>query len=60
MWQRNLLFVGLIVAGLIALGSRLLSNDPIVHPTTFDPSRYQQPEMRTVLDQVDSDFEAAW
>jgi hypothetical protein len=59
-WQRNLLFVGLSVVGLIALGSRLLSNDPIKHPATFDASRYQQPEIRSVLDQIDREFEASW
>lgn len=60
MWQRNLLFAVLSAVGLIALGSRLLSNDPIVQPTKFNASRYQQPEIRTVLDKVDSEFEASW
>ena len=60
MWQRNLLFVGLSVLGLIVLASRLLSNDPIESPKDFDATRYQQPEIRTVLDQVDSEFEASW
>ncbi len=60
MWQRNLLFASLSVVGLVALGSRLLSNDPIETPAAFDATRYQQPEMRSVLDQVDSEFEASW
>ena len=60
MWQRNLLFIGLSALGLIALGSRLLSNDPIESPVSFDATRYQQPEIRTVLDQVDGEFETAW
>jgi len=59
-WQRNLLFIGLSIVGLIALGSRLLSNDPIETPVTFNASRYQQPEIRTVLDQVDREFETSW
>ncbi len=60
MWQRNLLFASLSVVGLVALGSRLLSNDPIETPAAFDATRYQQPEMRSVLDQVDSEFVASW
>ncbi len=60
MWQRNLLFIGLSALGLMALGSRLLSNDPIESPVSFDATRYQQPEIRTVLDQVDGEFETAW
>ena len=60
MWQRNLLFIGLSIVGLIALGSRLLSNDPIEMPVTFNASRYQQPEIRAVLDQVDREFESSW
>ncbi|MDA1049595.1 MAG: DUF1553 domain-containing protein [Planctomycetota bacterium] len=60
MWQRNLLFASLSVVGLIALGSRLLSNDPIETPADFDAARYQQPEIRSVLDRVDGEFEAAW
>ena len=60
MWQRNLLFAGLSVVGLIALGSRLLSSDPIEDPATFDAGRYQQREMRAVLDKIDSEFEASW
>jgi hypothetical protein len=59
-WQRNLLFIGLSIVGLIALGSRLLSNDPIEMPVTFNASRYQQPEIRAVLDQVDREFESSW
>ena len=60
MWQRNLLFASLSVVGLVALGSRLLSSDPIKSPSSFDPTRYQQPEIRRVLDQVDSEFAASW
>ncbi|MCA9120938.1 MAG: DUF1553 domain-containing protein [Planctomycetales bacterium] len=60
MWQRNLLFISLGVAGLAALGSRLLSNDPIVQPTKFDATRYERPDIRIALQQVDDEFEASW
>jgi Protein of unknown function (DUF1553)/Protein of unknown function (DUF1549) len=60
MWQRNLLFVSLSLLGLAALASRLLSNTPIESPVSFDPARYERPEIRRVLDQVDHEFEAAW
>ena len=60
MWQRNLLFVGLSIAGLAAIASRLFSYDPIENPADFNPTRYQQPEIRTVLDKVDAEFETSW
>ncbi len=60
MWQRNLLFVGLSIVGLAAVGSRLLSSDPIETPQDFRPSRYQDPDVRSVLDRVDAEFESTW
>ncbi|MEX0819361.1 MAG: DUF1553 domain-containing protein, partial [Pirellulaceae bacterium] len=32
----------------------------IKHPVTFDATRYQRPEIRSVLDRVDAEFEASW
>jgi hypothetical protein len=60
MWRRNLLFLGLIVGGVFALGAGLM---PPRHPepqTRFDASAYQAPDFVTVVQRVDASFRQAW
>src|SRR4029453_17595012 len=40
MWARNLLFIGVSVAGLLALGDQLLRRNRIDRPADFEPGRF--------------------
>jgi hypothetical protein len=40
MWQRNLLFVGVCIVGLLAIGDQLLRRNRVETPTEFDPRRF--------------------
>lgn len=60
MWARNLLFVGLVLVGFVGVAAGLLSSNPIEHPTDFNPRRFQAPVTRSIIDQVDQEFERYW
>lgn len=60
MWARNVLFIGLGVAGLGALVGTILLGDPRPHADEFRPAQYRRDEFRHVVDQIDAEFRAAW
>ena len=40
MWARNLLFVGVSLAGLVAIGNQLLRRDRVDRPADSEPGRF--------------------
>lgn len=60
MWRRNALFIGLALFGSAAVAALLLSADKVGPPRNFVPDRYEQPEYRDVLRQIDQQFAAVW
>jgi len=40
MWARNLLFIGICVAGLLAIGDQLLRRNRVDRPADFEPGRF--------------------
>src|SRR5688572_15182770 len=40
MWARNLLFVGISIAGLVAIGDQLLRRNRIDQPASLEPGRF--------------------
>lgn len=60
MWARNLLLAGLVLAGFVGIAAGLLSSDSVEQPVDFDPSRFDDATARSVIDQVDREFEDYW
>jgi hypothetical protein len=46
--------------GFALIAARLLSSDRIEDPLKLDRQRYQRPEYRTLIDQIDREFEQHW
>lgn len=59
-WWRNLLFIGLCLAGLGYLGSNLLTRNRIPRPDSFDPQRAKAEYFAPVVATIDSEFQADW
>jgi hypothetical protein len=60
MWMRNLLFLGLVLGGVTALGAALFPlpvSSPIDH---FDGQEFQSPEFRSVVERVNALFQQQW
>src|SRR5262245_3329953 len=59
MWKRNLLFLGLIAAG-VALGAGFLPPRQPRPVTSHDASAYQAEDFRAVVAKVDASFRRNW
>lgn len=60
MWARNLLFIGLVGGGIIALSASLFPSEKPPRVSHFDPQPIQTAEFRSVVEQVNVAFRAEW
>jgi hypothetical protein len=60
MWRRNLLFLGLLGGGIVALGAGLMPPRQPKPLTRFDARAYQAPDVVAVVRRVDASFRHAW
>src|SRR5436309_16069336 len=60
MWLRNLLFLGLVLGGAVALGVILFPPPAPQRVSHFDPGEYTQPDFRAVVEQVDAAVRQPW
>ena len=60
MWAKNVLFVGLVAAGLIALGAALFPPAAPPRVRGFQPSAKQEPAFEAVVTEVDAAFRQGW
>jgi hypothetical protein len=60
MWQRNLLFVGLVGGGLLILVSQLIPAREPRPSTDWDRAAYSDASFRDVVDRVDRSFRQHW
>ena len=59
LWQRNLLFAVVCLAGVGAVVSNLLKSDTMAAPK-HQASHYEKPVFRTTVDWVDEEFASEW
>jgi hypothetical protein len=60
MWLRNLLFVGLLSGGVVALGANLMPPREPKPVTRYDAAAYQADDFKAVVAQVDASFLKEW
>ena len=60
MWARNLLFVGITIAGLIAIGDQLLRRNRIERPASFEPGRFVLTSASPAAPAADKGGNASW
>src|SRR5271165_4487815 len=60
MWWRNLLFLGSIVAGIVALSATLFPRDIPPRPHHFNVDRFRAPEFQSVVARVNAAFREQW
>jgi hypothetical protein len=60
MWLRNLLFLGLVVGGLVALGAGLMPPRQPKSVTRYDAGAYRAPEFLDAVARVDASFRQQW
>lgn len=60
LWARNLLFLGLVGGGVIALGANLVPPRETRPLSPFDPARYLDADFRTTVETVDASFRHQW
>src|SRR5438093_154662 len=60
MWLRNLVFLGLLVAGVGSLAAALCPTPTPPRVRHFNAVEQQAVEFRTVVDRVDSSFRKQW
>ncbi len=60
MWPRNLLFVSLCLVALMGLAASLLRIEQPETPAGFLADRYDQDTYRSVIDQVDAQWQQHW
>lgn len=60
MWKRNLLFLAMALAAVVALTGTLLTGDPRPTAQDFRPQRYGRAEFREVVDEVNAEFKQHW
>jgi hypothetical protein len=60
MWQRNLLFLGLVGGGLFTLGATLMPPREPKPATSYDASAYQEDDFRAIVAAVDASFRKEW
>jgi hypothetical protein len=59
-WTRDLLFLGLVGGGLVALGANLLPPREPKPLTGYDAAAYKDPGFRAAVGKVDAAFRADW
>lgn len=60
MWLRNLLFVGLLCGGVVALGAGLMPPRQPRPVTRYDAAAYQADDFREVVARIDASFRQEW
>lgn len=60
MWMRNLLFIGLVVGGSVALAVNILPPRHVKPRTTYDVAAYQQTDFIEAVHRVDRSFADLW
>jgi hypothetical protein len=60
MWKRNLLFIGLLVGAVLALGANLMPPRQPKPATSYDASAYQEAEFRASVLRIDEAFRHQW
>lgn len=60
MWLRNLLFVGLLSGGVLALGANLMPPREPKPVTRHDVAAYQADDFQAVVGQIDASFRQEW
>jgi hypothetical protein len=60
MWRRNLLFLGLVGGGVLALGGNLMPPRQQRLVATYDASAYQGTEFCNVVERIDASFQQQW
>src|SRR5438105_1272737 len=60
MWAKNVLFVGLVAAGLIALGAALFPPAAPPRVRGFQPAARQEPSFHDAVAEVDAAFRQGW
>ncbi len=60
MWKKNVFFALLMIVGVFASGYFLLPANRVPDPTTHDVNWASQPEVKKVLDQLNSEFQKRW
>ncbi len=60
MWARNLLFAGIVIAGVGVLRTSLFPLDTKARQVTFDPGPTANDEFQAVVQRVDAAFRTGW
>src|SRR5205823_3319510 len=60
MWLRNLVFLGLLLAGVGAVAAALFPTPTAPRVRHFDPAEQQAAEFRSVVERVDASFRKQW
>jgi hypothetical protein len=60
MWKRNLLFLGLLIGGVGALGANLMPPREPKAATRYDAGAYQAADFRASVEKVDASFREQW
>jgi hypothetical protein len=59
-WLKNLLFIGLVLGGGIALVAKLMPPREMRAITSYDANAYHDPEFRSAVEHVDESFRRQW
>ena len=59
-WQRNLLFAVICLAGAGAVVSDLLQSDTMNSPRDHEPRKFQNASFEATVEVMDNQFEANW
>lgn len=59
-WQRDVLFIGLVLGGLVALGANLIPPRETKPLTSYDPEAYHAADFRATVAKVDQSFRDQW
>ena len=60
MWARNLLFLGLCLAGVMVLASSLAPSPPPEHWNDFSPARTVAPDFAAAVNELNDVFRQEW
>ena len=59
-WLKNLLFIGLVLGGGVALVANLMPPRKMKPITSYDAQAYRKPEFRSTVEHVDESFRRQW
>jgi hypothetical protein len=59
-WLKNLLFIGLVLGGGIALVAKLMPPREMKAITSYDANAYRDPEFRAAVERVNGSFQQQW